>query len=324
MRAQFASVLALAFALSACDEAPTRADSQPAPVRLRLERAVELDTAVWNSTDIITFVTTDDEGVVETNSAHFPDRRKISWTLSADLGQKIQIHGLGGLQFQGRDTLWFATADIGTDEPVLDTTAAITLLARPFASLTSSVASRSVADFVLFSPSRESFINPVSIRMATRTAGASIRYVFGHGNPSQSSLLAPESLLIDGTTTITAIAYHPNMFPSEPSTRTFRFRVDTLRPTEVDSVFPESTSIRWTTSTRGVVLRYRTDDQDPDSTSPELVGAFPIDSPTRTIRLRGFREGYEPSPVFRREFRIVVPAPKLQPPTHSLMTNGVP
>lgn len=312
MRTQIASVLALALALSACDEAPTRADSQPASVRLRLERAEELDTAVWNSTVSFNLVATDDEGVVETNSASFPQRRRISWTLSADLGQKIQVHGFGPMREQGSETLWVATANIGTDEPVLDTQATITLLARPFVSSKSSVASRSVADFVLFSPTRESFINPVSIRMATRTAGASIRYVFGHGNPSQSSPLAPESLLIDGTTTITAIAYHPNMFPSEPSTRTFRFRVDTLRTTELDSVFPESTSIRWTTATRGAILRYRTDDQDPDSTSPELVGAFPIDSATRTIRIRGFREGYEPSPVFRREFRIVEPTPKFQ------------
>ena len=313
MRAPLASALALVFALSSCDEAPTRvASPTPAPVRIQVQRSGDLDTATWNRTYGLSITATDDQGVVRTERIFSPQTRRISWTLRADLGQNLLVYGLTDSWNAKPETLWVATADIGTDEPSLDTALTVTLVAHPFVSGMGAIAGRGVADFVLFSPTPESFVNPVSVRMATRTGGASVRYALGSENPSASSFLAPESLLLDGTTTITAIAYHPSLFPSEPSTRTFRFRVDTLRPSRLDSIFPESTAVRWTTATRGAVLRYRTDNTDPDSTSPVLAGAFSIDSVSRSIRVRGFREGYDPSPVFRRTYRITVPTPKLQ------------
>lgn len=298
---------------SSCEEAPTRAPSStPKPVRIQLQPAEGLDTALWNRTYQLSILITDDDGTVRTERTYSTGTRRVSWTLSADVGQSLRVYGTTDSWNADPETLWVATANIGIDEPVEDSVSRLLLVARRYVPGTGSILGEGITDPVLFSPAQEWFVNPVTVRMATRTSGATVRYSLGTDIPTRSAVAAPESLVLDGTTTFTAVAWHPTLFPSEPVTRAFRFRVDTLRPNKTDSIFPESTAVRWTTATRGVVLRYRTDGIDPDSTSPVLTGAFALDDTSRSIRLRGFRQGYDPSPVFRRTFRIVVPQPMLQ------------
>jgi len=147
-----------------------------------------------------------------------------------------------------------------------------------------------------FSPPPGTYNVAQTVTITCATAGATIRYTTDGTNPDESSLVYTAPLVINTTTTLKARAWKTGMNTSLPATGLYTILETVANPSfsPAPGAYSSSINVSLSCATSGAILRYTTDGTEPTESS--LVYSAPITiSSTTTIKVKGFKEGMNPS-----------------------------
>ncbi len=168
------------------------------------------------------------------------------------------------------------------------------------------------ADTVVFSLNTGSFINAQMLELSTSTNGAQIFYTTNGTIPEKTDNLYNSTFQIDSSQTIKAIAIKENYNPSQVTSQTFNFYVDTIRFNKSGETYKSIQTIELSSLTEEAEIRYSLDGSIPDITSFLYENSIVIDDNV-TIKAIGFKNGYTSSLVADESYIIIydtVDAPK--------------
>lgn len=163
-----------------------------------------------------------------------------------------------------------------------------------------------------FSPDAGIYSTPqmVAITGITFPAGASIRYTLDGSEPNAASTLYAGPIQIIADTTIKARAFLANWSPSELQSASYVITGQLLPEVFFDppaGLYTQSQSISISALGLpvGCALRYTLDGSLPDANSSlyNLPVSLPLNSQT-TIKVRAFKENWEPSPVHSASYSV--------------------
>ncbi len=198
--------------------------------------------------------------------------------------------------------------------PVLGTT---TIKAIAFnqggdaSSIASAAYSLTVSDPVFELPSG-SYTQPQSVTITSATEGAQIRYTTNGSNPTASSSLYSDPIIVNGTTTLKAKAFSGVMDPSHVVTAVYSFTVaePTFNPGSGTYGATQTVSIHCVTP--NTTIRYTTNGNEPNVTSTLYTNPIQVLGST-TIRAIAFNQGGDASLIGIGVYNLTVAEPTFNP-----------
>lgn len=134
-----------------------------------------------------------------------------------------------------------------------------------------------------------------TVRISCATSGAIVRYTLNGSEPSSSSALYSNPILISANTTVKAKAFAVGLTDSDTAVAVYaivavveKVATPTIAPVEGLYAFSQSVTIECATS--GAVIRYTTTGIQPSSSSAVYSGPILISAPT-TIKAKAFMNG---------------------------------
>src|SRR5512134_2868202 len=118
-------------------------------------------------------------------------------------------------------------------------------------------------------------------KMATSTAGASIRYTTDGSNPTTSSPLYSSAINLTNTATVKAAAFMSGYNPSGVASASFTINQPTVATPTITpngGSYTGSVSVSMATATAGASIRYTIDGSNPTTSSTLYSGAFTLGS----------------------------------------------
>jgi len=156
-----------------------------------------------------------------------------------------------------------------------------------------------------FSPEARGFGDTLEVTLSTATAGATIYYTTDGSTPDADSEEYDSAILLNATTTISAIAMLDGMSDSEVATATYTLNEldDVADPTfdPAGGPFRESVSVALGCATDGAAIRYTLDGSDPNASSAEYAEAIELTA-TTTIKAAAFKDGMNPSDIVSQTY----------------------
>jgi alpha-tubulin suppressor-like RCC1 family protein len=159
-----------------------------------------------------------------------------------------------------------------------------------------------------FSPAPGAYASGQSVRIATGTPGAEIRYALGGAEPTPQSPVFGRPLAVSGTTTIKARAYHHDGIPSAVATAVYTIDSGAVASPvlSVGSGFYTTTRIVTVTdATPGAEIHYTTSGADPTPADPVIASGSSITvDRSMIVKAAAWAPSMSPSPVTRRDYVI--------------------
>lgn len=145
----------------------------------------------------------------------------------------------------------------------------------------------------VFTPAPGTFPDTLTVQMTSPTAGAVIRYTRDQSLPTESSPIAAP-VEVSESTTLTARAFLDGV-ASDSTTGVYILQVGDPQPQPAgNTIFDRQLELSAAGATPLATYRYTLDGKDPDEGSPALPAIL---TRSAIVRIRGFREGFEPSAV---------------------------
>lgn len=162
-------------------------------------------------------------------------------------------------------------------------------------------------------PSTSAFSTPQAVALTTTTAGAAIRYTVDGSEPSASSAVYAQALLIEATTTLKAQAFRTDWSDSALASATLTITPGTL------STPVASPSGGWIGASQHVTLvadagteiRYTLDGTEPTDLSTQYTTGVAIPSTGATLKARAFRTGWTGSGIATAVYQIDTAPPTI-------------
>ncbi|HQE28575.1 MAG TPA: chitobiase/beta-hexosaminidase C-terminal domain-containing protein [Phycisphaerae bacterium] len=158
-----------------------------------------------------------------------------------------------------------------------------------------------------FNPGGTSFAESITVQITCSTVDAIIRYTTDGTNPSQThgtSITSGDSVTLNSTTTLKAIAYKPGLIDSPIAEATYTKQAQPGQVAEPvftpnSTTFVNSISVQITTSTPGAAIRYTTDGSTPSRSNGTLIasGDTVTLSATTTLKAIAYKDGMTDSNV---------------------------
>lgn len=166
-----------------------------------------------------------------------------------------------------------------------------------------------------FSADSGTFRNTFKLGIAADSAGFEIRYTTDGGDPSANSPRYTDSLVVDRSMIVSAIAYRKGHAPSDVVRANLKVKRDTVPSPKVSEgagEYGRVLQVALTCDTADAVIKYTTDGSEPDDSSATY--ATPIEV-AKSMRIKAFarKSGLAPSGV--RTFEYVINLPVLAKPT---------
>lgn len=145
---------------------------------------------------------------------------------------------------------------------------------------------------------------PEGIHLSSASPGTVIFYTLDGSTPTPQSLRFRDSILIDSTVTIRAIATRTGWTSSDVVSSTYSYQVATPIFTPDSGVYNFFQDVRLSTPTPGASIFYTLDGSEPTQSSTPYTGRFLIDS-IQDLRARAFKQGWTPSDIRTGRYFIV-------------------
>jgi hypothetical protein len=170
-----------------------------------------------------------------------------------------------------------------------------------------------------YSPAAGNFSSPMSVTIASSTAGASIRYTTDGTTPTSSTgTLYAGPVAISATTSFRAIAYKSGMTDSAVTSATYTFvpPAPVANPTysPAPGNFSSPMSVTISSTTAGASIRYTTDGSTPTSSSGTIYAGPVAIGATTTFRAIAYKSGMTDSAVTSATYTFTPPVAN---PTYS-------
>jgi hypothetical protein len=150
----------------------------------------------------------------------------------------------------------------------------------------------------VFNPPGGQYTGYQTISITSQTPDTEIRYTTNHTQPTPTSTLYTEPLVINTSVTFRARAFKQGFVqsPETSSSYLFSYYVATPYFLPAPDQYAEPISVTIACETVGAEIRYTTDGTDPNYSSPIYTEPIPIDSDT-TFRARAYYSNWVPSNV---------------------------
>lgn len=168
-----------------------------------------------------------------------------------------------------------------------------------------------------FSPEAGVYEEKQQVEIFCATENAVIYYTLDGQEPTESSFLYEEAIIIEETTLIKAKAFKGGLLPSVTATAEYTIKLDTVATPEFDPPAGQYTgllNVRITCSTDGATIRYTTTGLEPTENSSLYVEPVAINAIT-TLRAKAFKEGWNPSETAVAVYDMKVASPTFDPPS---------
>jgi uncharacterized protein (TIGR02145 family) len=303
-----AILLAAVLALGSCqDSNPASAPEAGLPVRIDLTMGSDLPDSTKESTDSISVTISVTDGTVR-RVGWRPGRDSTPrWLLPTDLGFDATASGYDS----AGNELWHATTSVAGQTSSDGAPPVVILVAhRPAGEPAPEMIG--AVNPVVASHEPGAYTRPIRLVLSTTTTSAVVRYTTDGSTPDANSPVFSDSLWIDSSVTLRAVATRAGHFPSEPRTLRYRLVADSLATSHPDTTDDTPFLLQLACSSPGAIIRYRLDGVVPDSSSPVFPAALILNAPNNHILARAFAPGLEPGPVHEQTIRIALPPPSWQ------------
>ncbi len=148
----------------------------------------------------------------------------------------------------------------------------------------------------VFSPAPGEYPYGQGVTIAAQ-AGATIRYTTDGSQVTSSSPIYTAPVVLTGTRTISAKAFHPDWATSAATTGTYTVRVATPRFTPDGGTYAAGQLVTIDDDTFGAVVHYTTNGGDPTESDPVIAGGTSLVACSCTLKARAFLAGWTSSDV---------------------------
>ncbi|HEX7122900.1 MAG TPA: chitobiase/beta-hexosaminidase C-terminal domain-containing protein [Gemmatimonadaceae bacterium] len=135
-------------------------------------------------------------------------------------------------------------------------------------------------------------------------SGATIRYTTDGSQVTALSPVYTGPIVLMGTRTISAKAFHPDWTASPAATGTYAVRVGAPRFTPDAGTYPAGQRITIDDATFGAVIHYTTDGSDPTESDPVIPSESSLVACSCTLKARAFLAGWTPSDVREATYSV--------------------
>jgi len=141
-----------------------------------------------------------------------------------------------------------------------------------------------------FSPGAGAYVSSISVTLSA-AAGASIRYTTNGSTPNTGSPLYTVPLELAATTTLKAIALHPDYTTSPVATAVFAIEVAAPAFSPTGGTYAAGQSITVSTATSGATIRYTTNGLEPTESDASIASGDTLPIGTFTLKAKAFKAG---------------------------------
>jgi hypothetical protein len=170
--------------------------------------------------------------------------------------------------------------------------------------------------------------NPVVVTLSSDTQGAELWYRLVT-NTNDVSLPAPggkDSILYDGpflldrTGALFVRGFKSGFLSSHIARADFQFFVAEPKILPKGAASNNPVQITLSTDTAGAQLRWTIDGSEPTTNSPLYLGPFLLGT-HGALKVKGFRNGFTPSPTVSADFRLTVATPEVSPASGTFINS---
>ena len=163
-----------------------------------------------------------------------------------------------------------------------------------------------------FNPSGGTYSTTQNVTLGCTTPSATIRFTTNGSDPTEASTQYSSPITVSTTTTIKAKAFRSGWTPSATASATYTITPSGTVATPTFSppggTYTSSQSVSISCTTTGATIRYTTNGSEPTATSPAYSTPINVTS-TKTIKAKGFKDGWTPSATASATYTISSPPP---------------
>lgn len=156
-------------------------------------------------------------------------------------------------------------------------------------------------------PSSGTYLGPQTVTLSCTTPYSQIRYTMDGSVPTEASTLYSEPFLVSTSRTLTARAFRPNWLTSFSNIAYYTIiPIQTVATPVFDpegGTYGTAQVISISCSTQDAVIRYTTDNTEPNSASMIFTSPITIYQ-TTTFKAKGFKPGWNQSPTATSAYNI--------------------
>lgn len=161
-----------------------------------------------------------------------------------------------------------------------------------------------------FSADSGTFRNSFKLGIAADSAGLEIHYTTDGGDPTGNSPKYADSLVVDRSMIVSAVAFKKGRALSEVARANIKVKRDTVSPPKVSEGagdYGRILQVALTCDTADAVIKYTTDGSEPGDSSATYTTPIPV---AKSMKIRAFakKAGLAPSGVRTFEYSINLPA----------------
>lgn len=140
------------------------------------------------------------------------------------------------------------------------------------------------------SPAAGSYVTSVTVSV-TAMSGATIRYTTTGTDPTATSPVYWEPLVLSQTTTLKVRAYHPDYTVSPVTTAAYTIQAAAPVFNPAPGPYAAGTALTLTTSTPGATIAYTLNGADPTAADPAIASGATIIIGSYTLKAKAFKSG---------------------------------
>lgn len=258
----------LGLGLLGCDSGPG-VTSPTLSVVPRLDRASGLDDSLWERAKTVHLQLRTSAGDVQDQYVPFRQGGCRFKGIPGDQGYVITAEGLDSLS----RVVWSGSASALAG----DTRGSLVIRQDIVVSAPASQpSSKGQVEAVSTDLDTGSYDHPVTIHLRSPTVGATIRYTLDGSAPTSSSPVYRDSLRLDSSAIVTAVAARDGMVSSSNTTFRFTLQVEPILLSVDDTAEMGVLVIGLACRTLGATLRYTLDGTEPEGSDPLYVDSLRI------------------------------------------------
>ncbi|MFO7659889.1 MAG: chitobiase/beta-hexosaminidase C-terminal domain-containing protein, partial [Candidatus Cloacimonadaceae bacterium] len=169
-----------------------------------------------------------------------------------------------------------------------------------------------MANPVYLSPNGGNFNTPQFVTIYSAVSDNTIHYTLDGTEPSETSPVYTQPVLLDGNTVVKAAGFKANWQPGETATADFEFEALPPEVSMASGLYYNSFDVTLNISVNGAQIRYTTDGSDPDETSALYTEPLAVNQ-SLTLKARALKPSWNHGQLALTEYELKVTAPTFNP-----------
>lgn len=169
-----------------------------------------------------------------------------------------------------------------------------------------------MANPVYLAPNGGTFNTPQFVTIYSAVSDNTIHYTLDGSEPSETSPVYTEPVLLDGNAVLKAAGFKTNCQPGETASANFEFEALPPELSLQSGLYYSAQNITLNSALPDVQIRYTTDGSDPTETSA-LYDALIAVNHSLTLKARAFKPNWNPGQLAQAEYQLKVTVPIFSP-----------